>query len=325
MTEDLQEKKLKYVELPSDVSSPNGVLKQAISSQFDVIDSSDPEFVLYTNFGYDFVKYPKAVRIFHTGECVVPNFNECDYAIGFDRINFGDRYCRVPLYYFYKDAYNTAKEKHLHAEEVFGEERSFCSFTVSNDSGQSERKEFFELLSQYKQVDSGGRYLNNIGGSVKDKFEFDKKHKFSIAFENCCHPGYVTEKIVEAFAAGCIPIYYGAPDVALDFNPEAFINCRDYDSFEDVVEKIKEIDANDELYLKMLKAPIFVQEPDFGLEEFINHILSQSKQEARRRPYNTWIKEYETRNKRLRRAEKLYYFKFKRFKNMIRRIKHRAL
>jgi alpha(1,3/1,4) fucosyltransferase len=30
-------------------------------------------------------------------------------------------------------------------------------------------------------------------------------------------PGYVTEKLFHAKAAGCVPIYWGAPDVELDF------------------------------------------------------------------------------------------------------------
>ena len=50
--------------------------------------------------------------------------------------------------------------------------------------------------------------MNNIGGAVSDKFAFQQKHKFSIAFENTSYCGYCTEKIVEAFVAGTIPIYW---------------------------------------------------------------------------------------------------------------------
>ena len=36
-------------------------------------------------------------------------------------------------------------------------------------------------------------------------------------------PGYVTEKIVNAFLAGSIPIYWGSRAVLEIFNPESFI------------------------------------------------------------------------------------------------------
>ena len=43
------------------------------------------------------------VVFFVTGEDECPNFNLCDYALGFEHLEYGDRYLRFPLYYFYKD------------------------------------------------------------------------------------------------------------------------------------------------------------------------------------------------------------------------------
>ena len=38
------------------------------------------------------------------------------------------------------------------------------------------------------------------------------------------HTEYVTERIVNAFLAGAIPVYYGPPEVSKYFNPLAFID-----------------------------------------------------------------------------------------------------
>ena len=81
---------------------------------------------------------------------------------------------------------------------------------------------FFKELSKYKKVDSGGKVLNNVGGCVEDKLEFIKDYKFVISFENSAHPGYTTEKIVDPLAMNCIPIYWGNPYVARDFNNKRF-------------------------------------------------------------------------------------------------------
>lgn len=51
-------------------------------------------------------------------------------------------------------------------------------------------------------------------GPVKNKLELLKTFKFSICYENGKDiPGYITEKIFDSLAAGCIPVYWGAPDI----------------------------------------------------------------------------------------------------------------
>ena len=96
----------------------------------------------------------------------------------------------------------------------------FCSFVVSNNNASPERDIIFDKLSEYKKVSSGGRYRNHVGGPVSDKLEFQRKHKFAIAFENCSQPGYSTEKILEAFAARTVPIYWGGSFNRADFQRE---------------------------------------------------------------------------------------------------------
>ncbi len=124
-------------------------------------------------------------------------FNLCDYGIGFANLNFEDRYLRIPLYslFQYKKYLKLALDIHNQNNII---KKKFCNFIYSNGNADKEREEFYNLLSQYKKVDSGGRYLNNIGGPVKDKFSFQQQYKFSIAFENTSSKGYTTEKLIEA-------------------------------------------------------------------------------------------------------------------------------
>ena len=69
----------------------------------------------------------------------------------------------------------------------------------------------------------GGRAFNNVGGRVKDKIKFLSSYKFSFAMENSKGDGYSTEKIIESFLAGTIPIYYGDYMVDEFLNPKAYI------------------------------------------------------------------------------------------------------
>ncbi len=226
-----------------------------LSKRFDLELSDTPDFLIYSSFGINFLKY-KCVRIFYAGENVRPNFDECDYAFSFD-YPVTERNYRLPLYKLYLDDFEKLKNRHTNIGRIMDENRKFCNFLYSNVWAQ-ERVDFFLKLQKYKQVDSGGKVLNNLGHFVDDKLAFLSRYKFTIAFESWSYPGYTTEKIMHPFIVNSIPIYWGNPLVARDFNPRAFINCHDYQSFDEVVERIIEIDNNDDLYKEYLNEPVFL-------------------------------------------------------------------
>ena len=88
---------------------------------------------------------------------------------------------------------------------------------------------------------------------ARDKLE---PYKFAIVFENRAMKGYVTEKLLNALLAGCIPIYWGAPDVSSFINPDCFLNVSDFASFDECIQHVKRIDTSDHLYEAMVTAPI---------------------------------------------------------------------
>ena len=246
--------KINFVDPPCENPKENFFVK-LLSSKYNVEISDKPDYLFYDVFGNSHHDYD-CVRIFYTGENVVPNFNYCDYALGFYHIDFEDRYMRLPLWRIYEGALRPFLDKSNIDESAA--KRKFCAAVISN-AKQTDgfREAFFDKLNTYKEIASGGKYKNNVGGPVEDKIAFQKDYKFSLAFENVAAPGYCTEKIVESFASHTIPIYYGDETVVRDFNPKAFINCNDYKSMEEVIERIKELDNDDAAYLEMLKEPVF--------------------------------------------------------------------
>ena len=239
-----------------------------MSKNWDLELSEDPDILFYANYGDKHMQYT-CLRVFVSMENVRPNFNICDYAFTFD-YPINTRNYRLPLYRRCREYKDLLLERDVN--KIFAQKRKFCSFMVSNQKAK-ERIEFFQKLSAYKPVDSGGRFMNNIGKPIKlgrqNKEAWMRNYKFNIAFENTSYPGYTTEKILEAFISGAIPIYWGNPLIGLDFNPKAFINCHDFNSFDEVIEHIKEIDQNDTLYMDYLRQPILSGgvETDFCREE----------------------------------------------------------
>jgi alpha(1,3/1,4) fucosyltransferase len=229
--------------------------------KFKIVDN--PDFLIYSSFGKEFLKY-NCVRIFYVGENIRPNFNECDYAFSFD-YPVTERNYRLPLYkmcfidgieYLTEDYVLKLANRSINIDEIISKKRKFCNFIYSNAKAQ-ERIDFFWKLQQYKAVDSGGKVLNNLGYIVDNKLAFLNNYKFTIAFENSSYPGYTTEKILHAFLANTIPIYWGNPLIDQDFNPKSFINCHEYSSFEKVIERVIEVDRNDDLLREYLEQPVF--------------------------------------------------------------------
>ena len=77
-----------------------------------------------------------------------------------------------------------------------------------------------------------------------------------MVFENRLSRRYVTEKIVNAFLSGAIPIYWGTPYVTQMFNPKAFIYVNHFKSFEAAVEYIIQVAKDPQLFAELATAPI---------------------------------------------------------------------
>lgn len=248
----------------------------ALIKYFDLeFDKTYPQIIFGSVYGHEIVKYENCVKVQFTGENTRPDFQVYDYCIGFDRIQ-DERYLRYPLYLTYGIAYEKALHKHEIVDMKSFMRRGFCSRVVSNEKSET-REKFFERLNKVKKVASGGRAKNNLPNRipVANKDDFLQQYKFNLAFENSCHDGYITEKIIEAWAAGSIPIYWGSKDIGEEFNPNAFINFNDYASEQELINYIMSIENDEEILEKYLKSSIYIEQPQETekLEEFLNRIV----------------------------------------------------
>jgi hypothetical protein len=163
----------------------------------------------------------------------------------------------------------------------------FCGAVISNNIfGDFFRFKFIDELNKYKKVDMGGKFKNNVGGRVKNKIQFLTSYKFSIAMENTGADGYYSEKIIESFLSGTIPIYYGDYMVDEYFNPKSFILIKGEKDMQKKIEYIKQIDNDVQLYKSILKENAINNNLILKLikeqNSFLNHIFEQNKSNAYR-------------------------------------------
>ena len=234
-------------------------------------------------FNNDFRKYgDNPVRIYYYTENVFPDFNVFDYAIGCRWLDFGERHMHYSFWqYNYRrwDSIDNSKLLDLLAR------RKFCNFIYSNSHlgrGARLRQEFCKKLMEYKHVDCPGKVLNNMADAIvprtgdwaRGKEDFIKDYKFTIAFENSMTDGYTTEKMGQPLLMNSVPIYWGNRLVAKEFNPEAFIDANDFSDWDALIQRVIELDNNDNEYMRMLRQnPIIGKVPNYD-QMLCDHMLN---------------------------------------------------
>ncbi|MDE6137739.1 MAG: hypothetical protein K2F97_09725 [Muribaculaceae bacterium] len=215
--------------------------------------AEEPDILFYSRCGLRHLDYQKSVKVYFTGENDVPDFNECDYALSFHHLEFGDRHLRYPLYMLYE--YDELTSAPRVGAEAAG--RPFCSFLMRNSANcDPMRIEIVDAVEDmFGPIAYGGPWRNNTGGPVGEKIPFIARYKFNLALENTRLQGYVTEKILEPFVAGTVPLYWGPDDVVDDFNPEAFLRVGDYHAIGGFLDALSALNRDDRAYMKMLMAP----------------------------------------------------------------------
>lgn len=142
-------------------------------------------------------------------------------------LSLGDKYKWVPAQGFW------IKEPKIY------EKSKMISMIASNKNmceGHRLRLEWVDRIGD--QVDLYGRGFNEIA----DKEEGLCDYMFSVAIENGQYETYFTEKILDCFATGTIPVYLGAPDIGKYFNKEGIIDLTD------------EFDVSEEIYYNKIEA-----------------------------------------------------------------------
>lgn len=273
-----------------------------------VIDDKNPDYLFYSCFGMRHLNYENCIKIFWSGENLIPDLNMCDYAISLSNIQCDDRTIRncwvgrYPLQGLFEGS----------LEEEILLQRKFCNFVYGNNScADPYRLEFYKKLSEYKKIDSAGSLMNNMNGfkvpECESKNTFISKYKFTIAIENSSISGYSTEKIYEPFLAHSLPIYWGCPNISSYYNTNSFVNLMDFSSIKEAVEEVIRLDNDDTAYLEKITTPFWPSGNSFeGFYEielermlsFFRNIFEQPLEKARRRTEYGNVQGYYSQMKR---------------------------
>lgn len=183
---------------------------------------------------------------------------DVDFTLSFNEDTKTNLY--YPLWQLNYDRYlNNLPQKNYKEKDLF------CTF-LQQITATKKIDTLFYICEKYKTIISCGSILNTAGYTLPDlktdcKFvqNLHKRVKFNLCLEKNESSGqisHITEKIIDSYTCGTVPIYWGAENITKWFNPDSFINCNGLSDAE-IVEKIKEVDNNEELYKSMLYAQPF--------------------------------------------------------------------
>jgi hypothetical protein len=171
-------------------------------------------------------------------------------------------------------------------------DRKFCVAVVSNHEGAA-RARFLQRLHGRRAIHSCGRWMNTTGflaprdvATFGDRYyPFLAQYKFMVCFENTQRSHYLTEKLANAYAAGCVPVYYGAPEALAWLNERAFLSLEEDsdDAADALIDRMLALDADDAAYAAVFREPLLAD----GVPDFMRLETIRNKVETvlrRRRP-----------------------------------------
>jgi len=107
-----------------------------------------------------------------------------------------------------------------------------CSLILSGKQaypGHLLRHQIQTLSNKQSGIDFYG--WGSPGGHIPDKIVALKDYMFHVTIENIKASYYFTEKLIDCLLTGCVPIYYGAPNINKYFNTDGFIIFNSFEEF----------------------------------------------------------------------------------------------
>jgi hypothetical protein len=194
--------------------------------------------------------------------------NIYDFAIGCIA-NKPGKWIKYPIY-----ATMTAQFKEVNAFVSTSplEEKKICVLINRHDPGNT-RLPILRELSNFMHVVCPGRLANNCSNEELDRLgtpDYLKKFVFNICSENFgeCHPGYITEKLMNCCLGGAIPVYFGNLD-DIDqriFNKERILFLNEGNPRE-VAGRIFAMCKNIKLLESFYRQPVFQDTAEEALNE----------------------------------------------------------
>lgn len=123
-------------------------------------------------------------------------------------------------------------------------DRSVYSKTKNLSIIASEKRNTYGHKLRHDIIEKSRTLFDGIYGRayqpVKNKITALKDYRFSVTIENENSEDAFTEKLIDCFVTGTIPIYYGTPNIGKYFNIDSILTINNIDDFDKITHYICE-------------------------------------------------------------------------------------
>jgi hypothetical protein len=179
------------------------------------------ESPIITPSAYEYIKY---------------NHNKFDLIFTFSKelLTISDKFVLIPLGGCWID----------NEDMVIHEKTKNVSIILSSKKSSVGHRLRHSILKKYPNIDFFGHdnYIDKKITALKD-------YRFSIIIENCKEDYYFSEKLIDSFVTGTIPIYWGCPSIYKFFDTNGMLIFDTMDELEKIMSNLSE-----DLYLSKLES-----------------------------------------------------------------------
>jgi alpha(1,3/1,4) fucosyltransferase len=198
-----------------------------LCNEFDFVFCKTPDILLVGCYDREVVPATDALKVGYYTENLAADLTNFDYFFGceYSDVISDPKYCKR----VYGPLQADLLEGCPNVELALSSKTRFCNFIYSHRVPYRER--FFKELTRYRTVSAPGLSMNNCSDLSarsskdwqKEKIDYLRSFKFTVAFENSRRIGYATEKLYDAFRADTVPVYWGDPGLDSIVNRDALI------------------------------------------------------------------------------------------------------
>ncbi|MEQ9115766.1 MAG: glycosyltransferase family 10 [Rickettsiales bacterium] len=194
-------------------------------------------------------------------------------------LSLAKNHAYVPLAAYHKDDIkflNSLPRKKPSLESI--KERRNVAYMFRHCT--SNREEVFKALHDaFPKVDALGKCSKTTSTDLpKNAINTYNKYKFVISMENGFAPGYITEKIINAYEAGAIPIYWGdSQTTSKYFNKKSYIDVSDFKDMRALTEYIDKLLSNPKEMQRIMSEPVLTKEGEGMLNVNASKLSPESK------------------------------------------------
>lgn len=290
----LPAKKLPQINVIGDYRERNSIptkfsyVYNQVEGEFDITLVQDIECVNYINGKYG--KLPGIViadiheprHLFNYQEvytAVLQNPNKFDYIFTYSK-----ELLSLPNAMFRNGGYECVLNKNIHVQEyptladetLFGLYNKTKNVSIITSNKRSTPMHVFRTEC-VKFITENGLPVDVFGvgfNEIRGKIEGLRDYRYSITIENGEMENYFTEKILDCFLTGTVPIYKGCPNIDKYFNIEGIITFDTIDELDTIIKNIQDYTIDQAVVLENYnKALTFCYNNDRFFKKFLLPML----------------------------------------------------